>query len=162
MTETMSRVEIEDLFRHLTMKADRAQHQAECAMEEAKYLSRALEIVSYQIRQLTAWVVPLLSVEQQVVIGVEKLAGVTDEPLVTEDQVEANDGDEWRSRLRRRGLGSQMPTMMTRAQGAAMSVAEVAAFKALGGLFSPTIAVDGPCYNRDAGDVVTGLDDADL
>lgn len=148
MVETMSRVEIEDLFRHLTTKVDRAQLQAACAMEEAKCLSHALEVACYQIRQLTTWLVPLLSAEQQEVIGVERRAGVTDEPLVSDDVVEPNDGDTWRARLRQCGLGKSIGALCETVDGPTLSAREVEAFKSIGALFSPSTG-GGPCFNRD-------------
>lgn len=162
MVETMSRVEIEDLFRHLTTKVDRAQLQAACAMEEAKCLSHALEVACYQIRQLTTWLVPLLSAEQQEVIGVERRAGVTDEPLVSDEVVEANDGASWRARLR-----ACSGELAARRKSAGFEVgpfpeSAVAAMKDVGGLFN-VLPSDGPCYNRDddglcAGDTIVDRD----
>ena len=162
MHETMSRVEVEDLFRHLTTKADRAQHQAACAMEEAKCLRRALVIASWQIRQLTTWLVPLLSVEQQEVIGVEKRAGVTDEPLVTDDVVEANDGYEWRSRLRRRGLADCIHSDSAAVETVVLTEREMAAYKVLGSLLVVAPGEDGPCYDRDSAPLVEGLNDGEV
>jgi hypothetical protein len=149
MDNFVSRQEFDDMIRHLTTKADRAQQQAACAMEEAKCLSAALAIVSFQIRQLTTWLVPLLSAEQQEAIGVESRAGVTDVDAGEVNSIEPNDGQEWRERLRQRGGDRRPPSMMTAQQGAAMTKDEVESFKSLGSTFIVKPNDAGPCYNRD-------------
>lgn len=69
MSDFVQRLELDDLLRHITAKVDRAQRQAACATEECKCLSNALEIATVQIRQLTTWLLPLLSAEQREVLG---------------------------------------------------------------------------------------------
>lgn len=68
-------------------------------------------------------------------------------------------GDDWRERLKRRGLDRLLSSERIAARGGPMTADEISAFKNLGALFNPAAADEGPCYNRDAGDVVEGRDD---
>lgn len=58
-------------------------------------------------------------------------------------------GDEWRERLRRRGLDRLLSSMLAAPEVGSFTAGEVAAFKSLGALFNPAAADEGPCYNRD-------------
>ena len=57
--------------------------------------------------------------------------------------------DDWRERLRQRGLGRVLSAERIAARGGPMTADEISSFKTLGSLFNPAIAEDGPCFNRD-------------
>lgn len=76
MTDSVSRLELEDRLAVICRRLERAVAIATAARDENLVLRLQLEVAGHQIRELQRWVVPLLSVEQRGLLNVELRAGV--------------------------------------------------------------------------------------
>ena len=101
MTDFVTRVEFEDIVRHLTTKADRAQQQALSACARADESAAVSRLLRSELAHFFRVFSPLLPEVQASLLALEIRAGVVEGDALEVNSIEPNDGQEWRRRLER-------------------------------------------------------------
>lgn len=113
-----------------------------------RQMNERLDLLCDRVRELERLVPTLFAAAEAEASVAEAMSG------------EVFNSDDWRERLKRRGLDRLQRSTPAAAETVDLTARELAAFKLLGSLFNPAAEGSGPCYNRDAGDDEEGRDDS--